>query len=278
MAPAALIAGTVYALSGTADARTSSGTIARSTESQQCGSHAASQPSCNFAVDIQLPLSVSVAAKGSPETGQNATVSWTVSCSVNGGSISTRTGSHTGKTPYSVRLTMPSSESGDCSVNTTTTLQGIGSLAAVLTYSVAEKVMVTVPTGDMNEGAPLAFFMCLRDAKQSHAPGARAVLGSCNSVYMGAWTYNGKTLVHGGLCLTDPHGGGNRTKLLLEKCAGAADQTWTHRVGAGQSDGPFVLKSPHLCLDDPKYTKVINTPLTVYSCNGGPDEAWTLSS
>jgi hypothetical protein len=274
--PALLIAGTLSALTGTADARPGSDSIARGQQSQQCQSASSSQASCGFATEIQLPLAISITAKASPESGQSATITWTVSCSVNGGDATSSSGTRTGATPLHANLTLPKSEDGDCTLNATNRLNGSGGMTAVLDYTLATQVMVSVPTTDPKQGAPLAYFLCMRDSRQSHAPGAQAVLGSCSSVYVGAWTYNGKTLVHGGLCLTDPRGGWIRTKLVLDRCTGAADQTWSYQ-GSGQGEGPFVLKSPHLCLDDPKYTKVINTPLSVYSCNRGPDESWTLS-
>jgi hypothetical protein len=289
LAPAVLIAGALSALVGTADARTPTSADAHSSaqahasaeahaqQTQQCHS-SASPAACGFASEIQLPLSVSVTAAATPESGQSATVTWTVSCSVNGGSAASSSGSRSGTTPFHVQLTMPKSESGDCTVNESSRLSGSGALTGTLAYTLGAKVMIGLPTGDTRAGAPLAFYMCLRDAKQGHTTGAHAILGTCSSVYVGAWTYNGKTLVHGGLCLTDPRNGRSGTKLLLERCTGAADQTWTYRISNTQAAAPFVLKSPHLCLDDPKYTKVVNTPLTVHTCDGGPDEQWALSA
>jgi hypothetical protein len=274
---AALVAVALSVLTGAAHAGPASQSTARSQQTQQCQSTTTNQASCSFATEIQLPLSVSVSAQASPASGQDATVAWTVSCSVSGGSAASSSGTHTAATPFQTAITLPKSESGDCTVNATTTLNGSGSLTAVLSYSLGTQVQLQVPTAHPTGDEPLFYFMCMRDSKQSHAAGAQAVLGNCSSVYTGAWTYNGSTLVHGGLCLTDPRGGWIRTKLVLDKCTGAADQTWTYHPGQGQG-GPFSLKAPRLCLDDPKYTKVINTPLTVYSCNGGPDEDWGLSA
>lgn len=271
VAPAVLIAGALSASAGTADAGTA---IAHGQQTQQCQSLSSSQPSCGFATEIDLPLAVTISAQASPASGQNATVTWTVSCSVSGGAAASSSGTHTGATPFRTSLHLPKSESGDCTVNATTRLSGSGaSLTAVLAYTLGVQMQVSVPTGDRLEGAPLATFMCMVDSRQGHNPGADAVLGNCSYVYVSAWTYNGKTLVHGGLCLTDPRGGRIRTKLVLDRCTGAADQTWTYH-----ENGPFVLKSPHLCLDDPKYTKVRNTPMIVFNCNGTPEQQWNLSS
>jgi hypothetical protein len=286
VAPAVLIAGALGALYGTADARTGTPAVhagargqteARGQQSQQCRSTSAVQPSCSFATEIQLPLAVSISAQASPSEGQDATVAWTVSCSVNGGKASNSSGTHTGAVPYRISLKLPSSENGDCTVNANLTMNRTGNLTGVLAYTVGQQVELQQPTSDPKQGAPLFYFMCMRDASQGHTTGAHAIISNCSYVYMSAWTYNGKSLVHGGLCLTDPHGGWVGTKLALEKCTGAANQTWTYN-GGGQAYGPFTLKSPHLCLDDPKYTKVVNTPLTVYSCRNTPDEYWSLSS
>jgi hypothetical protein len=289
VAPVVLIAGGLSVFTATADARTPNPASAartashadtrsvhaqadaRGQQTQQCSS-TSSPASCGFATEIYLPLAISVTAQASPSSGQSSTVTWTVSCSVNGGSAASSTGSRSGTVPFQVALTLPKSENGDCTVNATTTLHGSGSLTAVLAYTLGAQMMVSLPTSDPTVSGPLAFYMCMVDSKQGHNVGAEVVLQACSYLYVSAWTYNGTTLSHGGLCLTDPHGGRMRTKLVLDKCEGAADQTWTYHVG-----GPFVLKSPHLCLDDPKYTKVKNTPLIVYTCNGGPDELWSLS-
>jgi hypothetical protein len=275
--PALLIAGAISALSGTADARTADSSLARGQQTQQCQSSSSAHASCSFATELQLPLAIAVTAQANPASGQEATVSWTVSCSVNGGSTSSSTGTRTGATPFHVQLTLPNSESGDCTVNATTALAGSGKVTGILTYTLGEQVMIAINVTPTTLSGALFKWMCLTDAKQGRVHGAAAVLGNCSSIYVGAWTYNGKTLAHGGLCLTDPHGGWVGTKLVLEPCTGAADQTWKY-TGAGQGSGPFVLKSPHLCLQDPKDTQHVGTPLSILSCNGGSNEAWTLSS
>jgi hypothetical protein len=275
--PALLVAGAISALTGTADARTADSSLARGQQTQQCQSSSSARPSCGFATELQLPLAIAVTAEASPENGQNATVSWTVSCSVNGGSPTSSSGTKTGPSPFRAQLTLPKSEDGDCTVNATATLDGSGELTGILTYTLGEQVMIAVNITPTVASGSLFKWLCLTDAKQGRVHGAKAVLANCTSIYVDAWTYNGKTLVHGGLCLTDPHNGWVGTALVLEPCAGSANQTWTY-TGAGQGSGPFVLKSPRLCLDDPKDTQHLGTPLSIYSCNGAPNEAWTLSS
>jgi hypothetical protein len=245
-------------------------------QSQQCQSSSAAQPSCRFDSEIELPLTVAISAQANPENGQDATVSWSIDCTVNGASPANSTGSYTAATPLNTALTLPKSESGDCTVNASVAASGFGQVSATLTYTPGVQVMVLVPTHNTLPGAPLATFMCMTDAKQGHATGAAVVLGGCSYVYVGAWTYNGKYLEHGGLCLTDPRNGWIRTKLVLDRCTGAADQTWTYNTG-GQSSGPLALKSNGLCLDDPKYSERVGTQMIVFSCNGTPEQAWTFS-
>jgi hypothetical protein len=280
-----LIAGAVAinALSGTARAGTGRVTTVASVssvggqQSQQCRSVSAHQPSCSFAAEIQMPLSVSVAAGAAPEQGQQATIGWTVSCSVNGGPAKSTSGGKTAQTPFSDQLTLPKSEGGDCTVNSSVTLNGSGNLTGYLNYTLAVQVEVSVPTNIIRAGAPLAMYMCMTDSGDSTKAGTRALLEGCTAVYAGGWTYNGKLIGHRGMCLTDPHNGGVRTGLVLERCTGAADQSWSY---TGGSDPELKLKaySGRLCLDDPKYSTKDGTPLIVYTCNGGPDEEWVFSS
>lgn len=284
--PAVLIAGALSALAITSDARAAtpashadfaSQTQAKAEQSQQCKSTSSSRPMCSFGTELALPLSMSITAQASQSSGQTATISYTVSCSVGGGKADSSSASHSGSVPYRLQLKLPASENGDCTINANVTLSRSGSLSAVLAYTLGQQVQLQQPTVNPKQGAPLFYFMCMRDASQGHTVGAHAVIGNCSYLYMSSWTYNGKTLMHGGLCLTDPHHGWVGTKLLLAKCTGATNQRWSFN-GGGQVNGQFVLKSPHLCLDDPKYSKKANTPLTVYSCKNSPDELWSLSA
>jgi hypothetical protein len=274
---AALLAGAISVLTGTARAGTARASGQQSQQSQQCQSRSV-PASCSFGEEIQMPLTIAVTANAAPEQGQPASVSWTVSCSVNGADAKSTSGSTTTATPFSTQLTLPGSEGADCTVNASITLHGTGSLIAKLIYSLGKQVMISVPADAVLPSSPLAMFKCLTDLSDSKASGAKVVLGDCTTVYAGMWTYTGKLLVHRGLCLTDPRNGGIRTKLLLERCAGSADQTWSYRQ-EGQTYTALVLKAHDgtLCLDDPKYSVANGTPLIVFTCNGGPDQEWTFS-
>jgi Ricin-type beta-trefoil lectin domain len=269
-----LLAGVACVIPATAGASTAE--VRGQQLSEQCQSNASpSQRPCSFATEVQLPLALSVSAGAIPENGQRATVTWKTSCSVNGLSYASAAGSASGATPFHTALTLPKSESGDCTINASVTLDSTGTLTATLNYTLGHQVMLSVPTDETNADSSLASFMCLTDSHQGRAVGAAVVLNNCNSVYVSAWTYSSDRLTHGGLCLTDPRDGWIRTKLVLEPCTGAADQTWTFHDG--QEGGPFTLKSNGLCLDDPKYSQRVGTQLIVFSCNKTDEQIWALS-
>lgn len=267
---------TTVLMTGSAQARPASARASAAAsrfQAQQCSSRPGGSPSCSFAEDLQLPMSVSVTADAAPE-GANASVSWTISCSVNGSSAVSSSGSKSGVTPFSTPLGLPKASAGSCTLNATVTLTGSGSLTATLNYSLAHQVTIWVPSGDTAPGAPLAFLKCV--TASGNKAGSKAVLGDCAAYYDTAWVPSGNRLIHHGLCLTDPRDGGIRTQLVLERCTGASDQTWS--FGKDRAGYPqVVVKGNRMCLDDPKYTERDGTPLIVYSCNGNQEQRWSLS-
>jgi len=278
VAPAVLLAGAIGLVTGTAQAGTASAGVAR-TQTQLCQTVQKTGAACAFDEQIQMPLSMAVTGAARPEEGQQATVSWEISCSVNGNDSKTSSGNKVATTPFHLTLALPKSESGGCTVNASITLSGTASLAADLVYSTGVQVAVWIPTGDTRPGAPLATLMCMDDASYGGAPGAEALLESCSPIYASAWIYTSKHLIHHNLCLTDPRNGGIRTKVVLERCTGSADQTWS--VIRGSKGNPSLQLAAHggsFCLDDPKYSYRTGTALIVYTCNGGPGQFWTISS
>jgi Ricin-type beta-trefoil lectin domain len=279
--PVVLLAGACAGLmlTGTAQARPSGPdrpavtSAASRPQNEQCQSRPGGPARCAFAQEIQLPMSVSVTTDA-VEPGQSASVSWTISCSVNGVDIASSTGDKTGTSPFTTPLSLPKSSSGDCTVNVTIALVGSGGLTATLNYSLAHQMTIWVPVSNPAPGAPLAILKCVTAA--GNKAGSKAVLGNCPSTYSTAWVYSGTRLLHHGLCLTDPGNGGAWTRLVLEKCTGAADQAWSFTKGqTGYTQA--VIKGRHLCLDDPNYTKTAGTPLIVSGCNGGDAQRWTFS-
>jgi hypothetical protein len=276
-APAVLLAGAIGLVTGTAQAGSASTSVAR-TQTQQCHTAQKSRPACSFDEQLQLPLSIEITASATPSEGQQATISWDISCSVNGNDSKTSSGNSVKTTPFHLTLGLPKSESGGCTVDANVTLSGSASLTANLVYSTGTQVAVWIPTGDTRPGAPLATLMCMDDASYSAAPGAEAVLESCDSIYASAWTYSGSHLTHHGLCLTDPGNGGGGTRLRLERCTGSADQKWT--VIRGKKGNPslrLAARGGSLCLDDPKLSGRTGTPLAVYGCNGSNEQFWSFS-
>lgn len=260
-------------VSGSAQARPASATAASRFQAQQCSSRPGGSASCSFAEDLTLPMSVSVTADASPE-GAGSSVSWTISCSVNGGKAANSSGTASGVTPFSTPLSLPKSSGGSCTLNAIVTLTGSGSLTATLNYSLAHQVNIWVPSGETAPGAPLAFLDCV--IASGNNIGSKAVLGNCDDYYDTAWVPSGNRLIHHGLCLTDPRNGGIRTQLALEKCTGASDQIWS--FGKDSAGYPqVVVRGNRMCLDDPKYTERNGTPLIVYSCNGNDEQRWSLS-
>jgi hypothetical protein len=272
-------AGAGLLLTGTAQARPSGPdkpavtAAASRPQNEQCQSRLGGPAQCSFAQAIQLPMSISVTVDAA-ESGESASVSWTISCSVNGVHIATSTGDKTGVSPFTAPLTLPKSSSGGCTVNVTIALVGSGRLTATLNYSLARQVTLWVPTTNPPPGAPLAFPECVTAA--GNTAGSKAVLGDCPSTYATAWVYSGTRLLHHGLCLTDPRNGGAWTRLVLEKCTGAADQAWSFTKGhTGYPQ--VVVKARSLCLDDPNYTEKTGTPLIVSGCNGGDAQRWDIT-
>jgi ricin-type beta-trefoil lectin protein len=275
-APVVLLAAalTGLALTSTAQAQPASGSAARHFDGLQCQSRSGGHASCGFAQQVTLPMSVSVTASASPE-GADASVSWTISCSVNGGNAASTSGDKTAATPFTTALALPKSSSGGCTVNATISLQGTANLTAGLNYSVANQVTIWVPSGNTRPGAPLANLKCVTAARNS--AGSKAVLGDCPATYATAWVHSGNKLIHHNLCLTDPHDGGGWTKLVLERCTGASDQAWTFTKGR-QGYPEVVLKSNgSLCLDDTNYTEKNGTPLIVLGCNSSDAQRWSIS-
>ncbi len=238
-----------------------------------CQAPAGVRASCYLAQEMTMPLSVTVPVTAQPP--QNATVSWTASCSV-AGKAKSAAGTATAMTPFQAKVGIPSANGADCAITATVTVSGLGSLTAGFAYTQAQPVMIDIPTGTDGGGRPLYALRCLTDQGGKDALRDKAVMGGCQTVYSQAWAYRNGELIRGRLCLTDRGNGGIRTKLVLYTCTGAADQLWTHRGGAAEA--AFVLKARggRLCLDDPKKSTAVGTQVIVYTCNGGISQRWYL--
>ncbi len=65
--------------------------------------------------------------------------------------------------------------------------------------------------------------------------------------------------------------------MVLNPCSSSSTQQWT--VGTNYelvNTGATALNHTPYCLDDPASNTVNGTQLTLYSCNGGGNQAWRL--
>jgi Ricin-type beta-trefoil lectin domain len=233
--------------------------------------------SCLLSEAVSMPLSIGVSmTSGQPE---NASVTWTVSCARNGVPVS-KSGSGSGMTPFTARLSPPATNAADCTISATVTGRGPTDLTGQVVYTLGHPFMNDIPQGANYSGQPIYDLRCLADPGNNPALGTKAVIMGCETLYSQAWTYRNGELIHGKYCLTDPKNGGIRTKLVLYTCTGAADQLWTyHQVLAHAPEGEWILKAHggSMCLDDPKTSVTPGTQLIVFTCNGGQPQKWYMN-
>ncbi len=243
----------------------------------QCHAPATSRPTCFLAESVRLPLSVSISVSSQP--AQNATVTWTISCSRNGNARSA-SGTVSAMTPFQAKIGLPRTNGADCSITANATVNGQASMTASFGYTLGHQITIEIPQGTNYSGQPVYAVRCLTDPGNNPARGAPVVIRDCEDLYSQTWSFRNGELIHGRYCLTDKGNGGIRTRLILYTCTGAADQVWTYRPGGAHApDGEFVLKAHggRLCLDDPKTSTANNTQQIVYTCTGGNDQRWIMS-
>ena len=111
---------------------------------------------------------------------------------------------------------------------------------------------------------------CLDDHNRLTTNGNTVDIYTCNGTAAQRWTFSGGALVVIGMCLNDPHRGGNDTALVIWTCNGHTSQQWTHR-----SNGEYVLKLNGLCLTDPGNSRVNGVPVQVRTCHNYTDQHWS---
>ena len=229
---------------------------------------------CYLSESVPMPLSVAVSVTSQP--AQNATVSWSTSCTRNGNGV-TAQGTTTRMAPFQAKLALPRTNGANCALAATVTVSGQASLDAGFAYSQGRAVILDMPEGANYSGQPQYAVRCLADPGNNPAQRAKVVVTGCETLFSQAWTFSNGELIHGRLCLTDPHNGGIRSKLIMYTCTGAADQIWTLGQASG-AEAEFVLKAHggRLCLDDPKKSTRYGTQVIVYSCNNGVSQRWNL--
>lgn len=278
IAAIAAFAGSARAGTGASRTAVVKTVAAAATPAATCQGRSGGVSSCSISQEILMPLKINVWTDASPEQGQQATVSWSLSCTGNGGATNT-SGHTTGTVPFRTRVKVPQSGGADCMFSSSISLSGGGIVNAGLYPTLGNQVMISLPTGDTAPGAPLAYYKCMTDKYNSGKQGAQVVLGGCGSIYANTWYYDGTHFYHGGLCLTDPYNGGSGTRLILSRCNGSADQAWTYRPQRGTDYDEIVLhaRGGHLCVDDPRRAQANGTRLAIFTCGGGPTQGWTIS-
>lgn len=231
---------------------------------------------CTETQTIGTPAAITVSAKLTAGTAQDATIAWSATCSLSGQSAKV-TGGSTSMTPVSDNLILPFNDPDSCTVSATVTLSGTGSVLLSLTYAPA-----TSPTPSPSptpSNLPYHQFKtfankCLDDSGNGAAIRTKIIIWTCNAGDKAQYfTYYNGVLQHNGLCLNDQHSGGNGSKVILYSCNGGSNETWTHR-----SNGELVLKANggKLCLDDPAYSTRNGTQLDVWSCKNSSNQRWYI--
>ncbi len=126
---------------------------------------------------------------------------------------------------------------------------------------------------------------CLNDVGNKSANGTKANIWTCNtSSSAQQWTYaqDGTLRIHG-KCLVPPTAAATSgTPVVLATCTGAPLQQWRlaapRSVNPGAGPAAITLASPvtGMCLADPGASAANGTIVTVSTCDGATDQAWTL--
>jgi len=125
---------------------------------------------------------------------------------------------------------------------------------------------------------------CLNDIGNKSANGTKADIWTCGTSTAQKWTYvqDGTLRIHG-KCLVVPSAAATSgTPVVLATCTGAPVQQWQlavpRSVNPGAGPTPVALANPvtGMCLADPGAATANGTTVTVSTCDGAPDQAWTL--
>jgi GH25 family lysozyme M1 (1,4-beta-N-acetylmuramidase) len=125
---------------------------------------------------------------------------------------------------------------------------------------------------------------CLNDVGNKSANGTKADLWTCNTSTAEKWIHvqDGTLRIHS-KCLVVPSAAATSgTPVVLEPCTGAPIQQWRladpRSVNTAAGTTPVALANPvtGMCLADPGAKTANGTTVTVSTCDGAPDQAWTL--
>ena len=261
---------------------------------------------CVLKSSVADPATITVAVTD-PTPGDNVTVNWTVQCTDNDhGTLGTAGAPAATPLPVSLDLTLPTNAADStCAVSATVNLAPPYTTKAYTpcVNPTATATPTATPTSTASPSpvcpseftATLSFTSaaaaspspaapvhpvkgyagkCLDDKGNSSANRAQVVIWSCGSSDPAEnWKFSNHELVHNGMCLNDQGNGGNRTKVILWTCNGAANEKWTHLA-----NGEFRLQAHNnaYCLDDPGYSTTNGTQLIIYSCKVSANQKWSL--
>jgi hypothetical protein len=125
---------------------------------------------------------------------------------------------------------------------------------------------------------------CLHDIGNKSANGTKADIWTCStSSSAQQWTHaqDGTLRIHS-KCLVAPSAATSGTPVVLATCTGAPMQQWQpaapRSVNPGAGPVPLTLANPvtGMCLADPGASTANGTVVTVSTCDGAADQAWTL--
>ena len=125
---------------------------------------------------------------------------------------------------------------------------------------------------------------CLNDVGNHSANGTLASIWSCNGSTAQKWTHapDGTLRIHGKCLVVPGPSPVNGDKVALEPCTADATQQWrlayprTINPAAGATPVSLLNPGSGMCLDDPGSSTHNGTTVVVWSCDGQPDQAWTL--
>jgi GH25 family lysozyme M1 (1,4-beta-N-acetylmuramidase) len=125
---------------------------------------------------------------------------------------------------------------------------------------------------------------CLNDVGNKSANGTKADIWTCNGSSAQNWTHvqDGTLRIHG-KCLVVPSASSpSGTAVVLAPCTGGPIQKWQladpRSVNPSAGTTPVTLANPAtgMCLADPGAKTANGTTVTVSTCDGATDQAWTL--
>jgi len=218
---------------------------------------------CDAAGTANSPVTITVTVTSSPD--QPVFVSWDTTCS-EGLSAGGSSGSFTAQTPVSRTISHPYSKPDSCIVSAGAQLQNGGnSIHMSLSYS-----QTAAPKPVSREIKGYAG-RCVDDNGNSAALRTKIQIWQCTNGAAQQWSFSGGELKHGSMCANAKGTGRSGSPVILWRCTGSGNETWTHKT-----DGEYILRATGLCLDDPAYSTKNGTQLAVYICKDSSNQRWSL--